>query len=329
MSDVSKSKEISRRKFHGRLVTIGAVCITGGLFPSLRCNTQVKSRSEYPKSRFVDVHIHMGNTSARKDLFTAETLLKWMDEHDVSQAVVQSGLTQISRKGLSDELYSEYQIERFKEHPDRLFPFCYIHPDTPGNHQDLINMLNRYINVGAVGFGEHKPGEIAIDDPRNMRLYEACAEVKLPVLFHLDTRNNIDEIGLPGMARVLKAVPECIFIGHGPGWWASISGDVKELRGYPKGVVTSGGVIDALMDRFTNLYADLSANSGANAISRDLEFGINFLIRRADRILFGTDTVRPEQKYPHFELFGQMDLPEEVQSKIFRDNARKLLKLSQ
>lgn len=328
MSALSQSKKISRRKFHGHLVNIGAACLSGILFSSFGCEKKSKLLSKYPKGRYVDVHIHMEGTPEHKDIFTVETLLKWMDEHEVSQAVVQLGLTQISRRGLSDALYSEYQINRFREHHDRLFPFCYIHPDTPGNHQDIIDMLNRYIDAGAVGFGEHKPGKIAIDDTRNMRLYEACAEVNLPVLFHLDTRNNMDEIGLPGLARVLKTVPECILIGHGPGWWASISGDVKELGGYPKGKVTAGGAVDALMDRFPSLYADLSANSGANAISRDLEFGIDFLIRRADRILFGTDTVRPEQNYPHFDLFGQMDLPEEVQSKIFRDNARKLIKLS-
>lgn len=328
MSGVGRNMEISRREFHGSLMNFSAACLTGSLFSSFEYKSKKKSQPEYPAGRFVDVHIHMIKaTPARKNVFTVETLLKWMDEHEVSQAVIQFGLIHISKTGLSDELYSEYQINRFREYPDRLFPFCYIHPDTPGSRQDIVDMLKRYIDDGAVGFGEHKPGEIAIDDPKSMRLYEACAEVKLPVLFHLDTRNNTDEIGLPGLARVLKTVPECIFIGHGPGWWASISGDVKNLGGYPKGVVAPGGAIDKLMVRFPNLYAELSANSGANAISRDLKFGKDFLIRRADRILFGTDSVGYADEYPHFDLFGKMSLPEEVQSKIFRDNARKLLKL--
>jgi predicted TIM-barrel fold metal-dependent hydrolase len=191
-------------------------------------------------------------------------------------------------------------------------------------------MLNHYKDAGAKGFGEHKPG-VAIDDARNMKLYEACATVGLPLLFHLDNERNLDKPGLPGLEKALKAFPECNFIGHGPGWWASISGGIAqaELGGYPKAKVAPGGAMDSLMEKYTNLFADLSAGSGANAISRDLEFGREFLIRRADRILFGTDFLAPKQDVPQFELFEkQLDLPADVQAKVFRDNARKLLKIS-
>ena len=145
---------------------------------------------------------------------------------------------------------------------------------------------------------------------------------------------------LLGLARVLRASdhpvalahPGCTFIGHGPGWWASISGDVNQagLGGYAKTKVAPGGAIDALMEKFPNLYGDLSAGSGAGAISRDLEFGREFLIRRQDRIMFGTDFLSPKQEVPQFELFEQKlaDLPTDVKAKIFRDNARKLLGLA-
>jgi predicted TIM-barrel fold metal-dependent hydrolase len=83
------------------------------------------------------------------------------------------------------------------------------------------------------------------------------------------------------------------------------------------------------MDKHANLYGDLSAGSGAWAISRDLEFGREFLIRRQDRIMFGTDFLAPKQDVPQFELFEEKltDLPPDVQAKVFRDNARKLLGL--
>jgi predicted TIM-barrel fold metal-dependent hydrolase len=84
------------------------------------------------------------------------------------------------------------------------------------------------------------------------------------------------------------------------------------------------------MEKHTNLFGDLSAGSGAGAISRDLDFGREFLIRRQDRILFGTDFLAPQQAVPQFELFEQklVDLPKEVQAKIFQGNARGLLKLN-
>ena len=89
-----------------------------------------------------------------------------------------------------------------------------------------------------------------------------------------------------------------------------------------------GGAIDRLMSKYPNIYGDLSAGSGANSISRDLKFGREFLIRRADRIMFGTDFLAPKQPVPQFELFEQqLQLPKEVQQKIYRDNARRVLKL--
>jgi predicted TIM-barrel fold metal-dependent hydrolase len=190
-------------------------------------------------------------------------------------------------------------------------------------------MLKRYVDQGARGFGEHKPG-VTIDDPRNMTIYAACGQLGLPILFHLDEQRNMDAPGLPGLERALKQNPTTHFIGHGPGWWASISGNVTaaDLARYPDGPVAAGGAIDRLMDAYPNLHGDLSAGSGAGAITRDMNFGREFLIRRADRLMFGTDFLSPGQEVPQIALFRQLDLPEEVQNKVFRDNARRLLKLA-
>ena len=46
-----------------------------------------------------------------------------------------------------------------------------------------------------------------------------------------------------------------------------------DLARYPDGPVAPGGAIDTLMDKYPNLHGDLSAGSGAGAISRDPEFG--------------------------------------------------------
>ena len=111
---------------------------------------------------------------------------------------------------------------------------------------------------------------------------------------------------------------------------ASISGDATqaELGGYPKGKTAPGGAIDRLMENYPNIFGELSAGSGANSISRDLEFGREFLIRRQDRIMFGTDFLSPGQNVPQFELFEQkLELPPSVKEKIFRGNARQLLNL--
>jgi predicted TIM-barrel fold metal-dependent hydrolase len=163
-----------------------------------------------------------------------------------------------------------------------------------------------------------------------MRLYAACGRHKLPVLFHLDNLRNTDKPGLPGLEAVLKANPQTTFIGHGPGFWASISGAVKtpaDLGAYPKGPVGPGGALDRLMEAYPNLYCDLSAGSGAGALRRDPAFAAKFLVRRQDRLMFGSDYLAPGQPVPQFEVLKAIEVPDAVRAKIYRENARRLLGL--
>jgi len=289
--------------------------------------TSAKPDKAYPPGRYVDVHTHLGQTWNTTEGLTAEKLLAWMDVNDVAQAVV---LPLVSPESSSYLLTSDFVLAETKPHRDRLIPFCCLDPRTSYSkgHEGLLGMLKRWMDQGAIGFGEHKPG-VKFNDPRNMALYAACGELALPVLFHIDEQRNMDAPGLPGLEMALKENPQTVFIGHGPGWWASISGDVKQadLGGYPKGAVTPGGALDTLMDQHPNLYGDLSAGSGAGAITRDPKFGREFLIRRADRLMFGTDFLSPGQDVPQLTLYRQLDLPAQVQAKIFRDNARRVLKL--
>ncbi len=284
--------------------------------------------AEFPPGNYVDVHTHLGQTWNTTEPLSATELLKWMDTNQVAQAVV---LPLSSPESSSYLLTSDFVLEATKPHRDRLIPFCSIDPRTSysGGLKGLVAMLKKYVDRGAKGFGEHKPG-VRIDDPRNLTIYAACGELGLPILFHLDEQRNMDAPGLPGLERALKENPRTHFIGHGPGWWASISGNVTQadLARYPDGAVAPGGAIDALMEKYPNLHGDLSAGSGARAISRDLTFGREFLIRRSDRLMFGTDFLSPGQEVPQLTLFRQLDLPEPVQAKIFRDNARRLLGLT-
>jgi len=283
--------------------------------------------SKFPRGRYVDVHTHLGQTWNHTAPLSAADLLKWMDTNDIAQAVV---LPLVSPESSAYPITPDFVLAETAAHRDRLIPFCSVDPRTSysGGKQGLVDMLKKYVDRGAKGFGEHKPG-VRMDDERNMTIYAACGELGLPVLFHCDQLRNTDAPGLPGLENALKQHPGTKFIGHGPGWWASISGKITaaDLARYPDGKVEAGGAIDALMDKYPNLYGDLSAGSGAQAILRDPAFGRAFLIRRADRLMFGSDYLSPGQDVPQLELFRAMDLPEAVQASVFRENARRLLGL--
>ncbi|MBM80289.1 MAG: amidohydrolase [Planctomycetaceae bacterium] len=276
----------------------------------------------------IDMHTHIGTYTDASKKLSAKALVEWMDEVQITQAVV---LPLVSPESTTFLQLPDAAIKASKEFPDRLIPFCSIDPRAiiRGGVQGLVDIIKRYVDQGAKGFGEHKVG-LDFDDPLMMRVYEACQEVGIPLLFHIDNLRGKDKPGLPNLENAVRSFPELNFIGHGPGWWASISGDTdqKSLGGYPKGPVAEGGAIDRLMAKYPNIYGDLSAGSGANSISRDLKFGREFLIRRQDRIMFGTDYLMPGQQVPQFDLFETLKLPADVEAKIFHKNATRVLKLS-
>ncbi len=292
----------------------------------------VLAASASKEQKLIDFHVHLthGWYAQERGPITANHLLRWMDAHEITMAVV---LPLVSPEAFWYPVTTDYVLTETAPHRDRLIPFCGIDPRTLRTHltkqQDVTSMLRRYIDAGARGFGEHKP-QLPIDDPLNLRLYEACSEVSLPVLIHLDNQANLDAPGLPGLKNVLTKFPELVLIGHGKGWWASIAGNLRQDDlhvGYPGGPVAAGGAIDALMDVHPNLYGDLSS-SGAHALLRDKEFGKTFLTRRSDRLLFGTDYYDMNQvDFAQFSLFDELNATDEIRRKVGYDNASRLLKL--
>ena len=314
---------LSRRSFCRSLVGLS---VAGIAARSLRAaETPVHS---FPPGRYVDVHTHIGTIPTDKtEPLTASDLLHWMDGNDIAQAWV---LPLVSPESYPNPCSTEYVLEQTKPHRDRLIPFCSIDPRNSwyGRGKGLVGQLKRYIDAGAKGFGEHKVG-LPLADAKNLAIYAGCQEVGIPILIHIDNARNTDEPGLPGLKKVLTEFPNVNVVGHGPGTWASISGDATkaDLGGYPKGEVKPGGALDRLMSEHKNFHLDLSAGSGANAISRDPIFGREFLIRNKDQIMFGTDYLTIGQPIPQQEVLRSLDLPAEAQQVVFRDNARRLVGL--
>jgi predicted TIM-barrel fold metal-dependent hydrolase len=316
---------MGRRRFVAGCAGAAGALAMGGRWNPAFARQDAKAAASVAAAKkfgpYLDVHTHVGTTWNGDEPLLADGLVKWMDEHHVARAVV---LPLVSPESSSYLNLTEQALGAAAKFPDRLVPFCCIDPRTSyrGGRAGLRAMLKKYVDRGARGFGEHKAG-LPIGDPRMRALYEVCDDLRLPVLFHMDEQRGMDEPGLPGLESVLKAFPNVPFIGHGPGFWASISGDVtaREFAGYPAGPVKAGGALDRLFKTYPSIWGDLSAGSGSVAISRDRAFGREFLVRNADRLLFGTDYLKPGQYVPQFELLASYDLPAEVRAKIERGNA--------
>ena len=84
--------------------------------------------------------------------------------------------------------------------------------------------------------------------------------------------------------------------------------------------------------RYPNLHGDLSARSAYNAISRDPEFGYQFLEEFQDRLYLGTDIGEiPPQDTPILPYFRKLKeerlISDDAHEKITWKNAVRLLKL--
>lgn len=154
-------------------------------------------------------------------------------------------------------------------------------------------ILRDAIRRGAVSIGEMK-FHVALDSPEMRRVFDIAAELQVPVMMHIQTFPHFQgelpyNTGYSQFDKVLKACPRTSFIGHGDLFWAHISADVPTDRGYPAGPIKPGGLTDRWLSGFPNLHADMSANSGNNALSRDPEFSRGFIARHKAKLIFGSD----------------------------------------
>jgi predicted TIM-barrel fold metal-dependent hydrolase len=252
--------------------------------------------------RFIDAHVHFTCCKAGELDKAAEC----MKSNNV-QRILNYPLAQSRPKNDGER---KQMLENYAKYKGRIARACVIFPEEVNSVEEAVKILTREKQDGAIGFGEHYGVELKFDDPKNLRLYEACAKVGLPVMFHKDQNKNLDEKGLPRLENVLKTYPNCTLIAHSD-WWKHLA----------------DGTCDRLLKTYPNLYADISCTVGRSIIGRDKKFAREFFIRNADKLLFGTDSgwwSFGKKPAPEFALIDDLNLPAEVVDKICRGNAERL-----
>jgi predicted TIM-barrel fold metal-dependent hydrolase len=217
-----------------------------------------------------------------------------------------------------------------RNYPDRFVVGYCPHPAI-GNAPALFEAAYRMHGVRVCGEWKFR---LLFDDPRCLELFRAAGRLKCPVVLHLDVPYLLNDKGettfqplwyggtVANLERALQACPETIFIGHAPGFWREINGDAeREPSIYPKGPIKPGGKVHQLLDRYPNLYADLSAGSARYALERDPKHATEFLIRFADRLLFARDYYGQDL----WNFLKTLDLPQRVKDKLYFENALRLV----
>ena len=321
------------------------------------------ARARYPA---IDAHNHLPVTHPRMQGVDLGQLVREMDTVNVATIVNLSG-------GTGDEL-KENLAALDLAHPGRFATFCNVDwagLGEPGWTERATAQLEADVRAGARGLKIFKRLGLQVrddedelvmpDDPRLADLWDAPAEVGVPVLIHtadpvaffrpLDRFNERwDELHehphwhfygpefpsfqelIESLYRLIEAHPRTTFITAHAGC-------------YPENL----GFVSEMMGRYPNLHTDVSARIAE--LGRAPYSAREWFLEHADRILFGTD-VSPRvawyQTYfrfletadeyfdyaPGVDIPGQgrwriygLYLPDEVLRQVYHDNAARLLKL--
>ena len=146
--------------------------------------------------------------------------------------------------------------------------------------------LEKYLKAGAIGIGEQKFW-VECDSPAIHLLADVATDFDVPVLLHF--QHGVYNLSIERFHTVLEKHPRTAFIGHAQTWWGNIDRKHEQKVMYPKGPVTPGGLTDRLLADYPNMYGDLSAGSGLNALTRDEGHAREFLARHQDKLLYGSD----------------------------------------
>jgi len=226
----------------------------------------------------LDIHQHTNYVVEGSRRRTNQELVAHQMYHRVTTTILQAGegwlLSQIGDNPSCAALAADY--------PDLFVRFACADPAESRALDELRGNAKR----GAIGFGELK-FPVAVDSPEMDRVYKLAEELHCPVLIHFQYETY--DTGLERLPTVLKAYPNVIFIAHAQTWWGNISADLEPTDLYPKGPVKPGGLSDHFLADYPNLYGDLSAESGLNAITRDPDFARGFVERHSRKLLWGSD----------------------------------------
>ncbi|NCU32879.1 MAG: hypothetical protein EOM23_08115 [Candidatus Moranbacteria bacterium] len=286
---------------------------------------------------FIDIHAHAYSKpcppqDGRTIFANPEEVLKRYDELKIDMGIL---LPLIGPETYLPQS-NEDILEMSENSKGRFIPFCNIDPRGISNSPDapLDIWLNHYKKAGCRGLGELMPN-LKFRDPRVLNLFKHAQNVGFPVIFDSCTSLSghyglYDEPGLPQLEYCLKAFPDLKILGHGPAFWAEIVELEEPFKsGYPSSPIKKEGVVPKLLREYENMYGDLSAGSGFNALARDPEYAVKFLNEFQDKLLYGTDICSARQQIPLPEfllnLKSKKKISQTVFNKIARENAIKML----
>lgn len=308
----------TRRDF----LTMTALAVTAAAFP------EADPTAADP---IIDIHQHLGYSGRTDDAFLRHQVTMGVDltillpaGRPVNTASTHDGVS----NGLQAEALGNEPCRSFaRAHKGYRFGANEV-PDIAGATKEI----ERYLTMGAVIVAEQKFG-VECDSPAMQDIFALAQDHHVPVLMHWQYK--MYNYGFDRFHKMLEKYPRVTFLGHAQTWWANVDknyvDDEKNL--YPKGPIAAGGLTDRYLTDYPNMYGDLSAGSGLNALTRDEGFTREFLVRHQDKLVFGSDCSDSEgagEKCSGSQTIAAIRrlASPDVRQKLLSGNAKKLFRLA-
>lgn len=267
----------------------------------------------------IDIHQHT-NYSFRTD----DELLAHQRAMGVTKTIL---LPAGSLYGLEANCTGNQAVYDFAlNHPGEFVFFANEVAGLPGARAEIEKWLKR----GALGIGEQK-FHVDCDSAAFEQIAEIAGAFNVPILMHI--QHNVYNTHIERLHKTLERFPKVRFIGHAQTWWSNIDAKSDQKTMYPTGKVTPGGITDRLLSDHPNMYGDLSAGSGLNALTRDKDFTRDFLQRHQDKLMYGSDCVDAIGRVPGCQgartiaAVRELAPTKAIERKLLYGNAKKMFKL--
>jgi predicted TIM-barrel fold metal-dependent hydrolase len=279
----------------------------------------------------IDIHQHVGYSGRPNDV-----LLAHQRAMGVSKTILLPAGRPVERpsthngvaNGLQAKALGNEECYRFaKAHPRE---FLFAANEVP-DLDDAVREVEKYLKLGAVGIAEQKFG-VECDSPGMQKLYQLAQAYNVPILMHWQF--GMYNHGFERFHTMLEKYPRTRFIGHAQTWWANIDknhADQKVL--YPRGKVTPGGITDRYLSDYPNMFADMSAGSGLNALRRDEDHARDFIQRHQDKLMYGSDcndlvgTGAKCQGAQTIETIRRLAGSKDIERKLLYKNAKRVFRI--
>jgi uncharacterized protein len=291
----------------------------------------VTSADDAPVEPIIDIHQHTNY----RDRSTAQ-LIAHQRAMGVTQTILLPAGTPVKRPSTGDGIHNglggvgaggnETVLTMSRQYPKEFLFGANEVTDLSEARTEIV----KYLDLGAIIIGEQKFG-LDCDSAASQVLYSLAAEYRVPILIHF--QHGTYNLGFERFSKMLEKYPKTNFIGHAQTWWANIDRNhTDQTVLYPKGKVTAGGLTDRYLTDYPNMFADMSAGSGLNALTRDEDHAREFLDRHQSKILFGSDCDDRAGAGPACQgsqtiaAIRKLAPNKAVERKIFYENAKKLFR---